>query len=134
MSIGVISACFIDERISSTVARWSSWHELSYMRLSRERGRSPYLALLVSTIRNILERSTQSALLVPALLQLAAVCGERLDVGEGDGRELRGEELEGKGAVGVESVDVNKAVVDLGHGYVGMDGGSGGGFGSRGTK
>lgn len=74
-----------------------------------------YLALVVGAVGNVFEGTLERTLLVAALEKLAAVCGQSLDVGKGHGGELRGEELDGECVFGVESVDVDQAVVDLGH-------------------
>lgn len=68
--------------------------------------------------------------MITALQLLSTVAGESLDLGGGDGGELRGEEFGWEGGLGVERVDVDETVVCDGHrhcgGIVAVYGGVGG--------
>ena len=115
-SMGDISACFIDDRISSIVESWTSFGSGEFSQLPRHADATcSYLALLVSAVRHIFQRAAKGSFLVTTLKELTAVGCEGLDVREGYWRELRGDELGGEGIFGVEGVHVNQTVVDLGH-------------------
>lgn len=109
VKIGVISACFMEERISRMVERWSSCDAIGSIttELWVGGGCCFYLPLVIPSVRNILQRTLERSLLVPALQQLSALRCESLDVAYGDRIELRGEELGGEGILWVESVDID---------------------------
>lgn len=66
--IGDISTAFIDESISSTVCRWRSYCQGSSAPITLEIGSDmAYLPLVVSTVRDVLQRSYKGAFLLPAL-------------------------------------------------------------------
>lgn len=119
-SMGDISACFIDDRISSIVESWNSFRsgEFSF-RDTQMRATCPYLALLVSTVRHIFQGAAKGSLLVTTLKKLATVGCEGLDVPKRYWRELRGDELGGEGIFGVEGIYVNQTIVDLSHCRIG---------------
>lgn len=82
-------------------------------------GGGTYFPLLIAAVWDSLKGSHKSTLLVAALQLLATATSETLDLGGGDGGELRGEELGGESGLGVKGVDIDETVVGDRHRHCG---------------